>query len=318
VDRRALLTMLAGGVVAAVSGCTVASDGMARPTETGEPAPTDLGSADDVALPRTPVFSAPTGLVRRPVPHGTLTLLPGTGNEIALTIDDGSDRDVVGAYAQLATVTGLRLTFFCNGLNLGWTEHAPLLRPLVESGQVFMANHTWSHADLTTLSAADVTEEIRRNEAFLQRTYGVTGRPFLRPPFGRSTSALARQLDDLGYPALTMWFGSLGDAVMHVPGEIVSEAEKWFQPQRIVIGHANYPPVTRVFGRLVELLQERNLVPVHLGDVYRTEAASASATATASATTSPTTTTRPGPSTKPGSTARPSTSARATTPPPRG
>jgi peptidoglycan-N-acetylglucosamine deacetylase len=37
---------------------------------------------------------------------------------------------------------------------------------------------------------------------------------------------------------------------------------------RIVIGHANHPGVTKVYGQLVEIIRSRKLVPVHLGDVF--------------------------------------------------
>lgn len=41
--------------------------------------------------------------------------LPGRGSSLALTIDDGTSSEVVGAFAALAVDTGVRLTFFPNG-----------------------------------------------------------------------------------------------------------------------------------------------------------------------------------------------------------
>jgi peptidoglycan/xylan/chitin deacetylase (PgdA/CDA1 family) len=209
-------------------------------------------------------------LAKVPVPRGTLTRLPGGGRAIALTIDDGTDSAVVGAYAELCRATGLRATFFCNGVNPSWTEHAPVLRQLLDSDQILIANHTWSHPDLLRLSAAQVTDQVRRNETFLKNTYGVSGRPFMRPPFGYHNARLDRQLADLGYPAVTMWLGSLGDATVETPQKIVSMAAEWFLSQHLVIGHANHPPVITVMDRLIEIIQQRQLQPVHLGDVFTT------------------------------------------------
>jgi peptidoglycan/xylan/chitin deacetylase (PgdA/CDA1 family) len=206
------------------------------------------------------------------VPWGTLTRLPGDGQSIALTIDDGTSSAVVGAYAELCRATGLRATFFCNGINDSWTEHAPVLRPLLENNQIFLANHTWSHADLLHLSTAEITDQVHRNETFLKNTYGVTGRPFLRPPYGHRNDRLNKQLADLGYPAVTMWYGSLGDAIVQPPQKIVSMAEQWFLPQHLVIGHANHRPVLKVLDRLMEILDEKQLQPVHLGDVFTIDA----------------------------------------------
>ena len=242
------------------------------PTSAATPHPTSISTANnplDVPLPGR-VFSAPQGLVRTPVTKGTLKALPGEGSHIALTIDDGTDADVVAAYAELATITGLRLTFFVNGSTPSWTEHAPKLRPLVESGQVLMANHTWSHRDITKISAAQLAEEVRRNDEFLKNTYGVTGRPFLRPPFGAHNARTDAHLATLGYPAVTMWLGSLGDAGVQPPKNIVDLAQQWFKPQSLVIGHANHPPVTEVMGRIVRIIEEKHLTPVTLADVFDT------------------------------------------------
>lgn len=216
------------------------------------------------------IFVAPAGIVRVPVPKGTISRLPGPGQQLALTVDDGTDATVVAAYAQLAKDTGLRLTFFVNGTYPSWTRSKDVLRPLVDAGQVFIANHTWSHPDLTKLSAAAIKDQVRRNETFLTNTYGVTGRPFLRPPYGYHNAAVDRQLADLGYPATVMWLGTLGDDQVITPAKIMDMAGQWFLPQHLVIGHANHPAVNHVIDQLAELIHTRNLTPVHLGDVYDT------------------------------------------------
>ncbi len=214
------------------------------------------------------MFAAPKGITKVPIPHGTIHALPGTGKLVALTVDDGTDETVVAAYAHLAERTGLRLTFFANGYMPSWTKHADLLRPLNDDGQILICNHTWSHPNLTTLSAEAVTEQVTRNETFLSNTYGTLGRPFLRPPFGFSNARLAAQLADLGYPVVTMWEGSLADSGV-LPSEVIyANAEKWMLPQHLVIGHANHPPVIEVMDRIVQLIKDRGLTPVHLGDVY--------------------------------------------------
>jgi peptidoglycan/xylan/chitin deacetylase (PgdA/CDA1 family) len=229
------------------------------------------------------------------VPRGTLAALPGKGRELALTVDDGTDSTVVAAYAALCERTGLRITFFCNRINPSWTDNARALRPLVDAGQVLMANHTWSHPDLNKLSRAQIAQKVTRNEGFLTATYGVTGRPFLRPPFGYHSAAVDGVLADLGYPAVTMWLGSLADSTLQTTDTILSMADQWFLTQHLVIGHANHPPVIQVMDQLVELVQERNPTPVYLGDVFdvakvMTPAVSAP---TSTSTSPPTATARP-------------------------
>jgi peptidoglycan/xylan/chitin deacetylase (PgdA/CDA1 family) len=274
VRRRTFLEALAGSVVLALAGCTdkAVTSGSTADASVSTAAPTVVaaasGAASSIAPPSSLLFHPPVGLVRVPLPAGTLTALPGQGNLVALTVDDGICSEVVEAYAMLAIRTGLRLTFFANGSVPSWTEHAPLLRPLIESGQATIGNHTWSHPDLTALGDAGIRDEVQRNEQFLLQTYGITGRPFVRPPFGYHTPRVDRVLNDLGYPAITMWYGSLGDSTVLTPARIVSNAEKWLLPQHLVIGHANHTPVMDVLDQIADIIHARGLQPVHLAELF--------------------------------------------------
>ena len=74
-------------------------------------------------------------LARVPAPVGVLTRLPGDGNQLALTVDDGVSSAVVGAFGQFCRDTGTRLTFFANGVNASWTDNAAALRVYGREGQ---------------------------------------------------------------------------------------------------------------------------------------------------------------------------------------
>lgn len=73
---------------------------------------------------------------------------------------------MVASLAALCRDTGIRLTFFVNGVNKSWSVNAPALRPMVDSGQIQLANHTWSHPDIARLATADVVEQIRNTARF--------------------------------------------------------------------------------------------------------------------------------------------------------
>jgi peptidoglycan/xylan/chitin deacetylase (PgdA/CDA1 family) len=105
----------------------------------------------------------------------------------------------VGAFAQFCRDTGTRLTFFVNGANPSWSVNAPALRPLVDAGQVQIANHTWSHPYLNRVSLTAVADQIRRNADFLRNAYGADGTPFFRPPYGVHNADIDRVAADQGY-----------------------------------------------------------------------------------------------------------------------
>src|SRR6516164_4064426 len=151
---------------------------------------------------------------------------PGDGTQLALTVDDGVSVPVVGAFAQFCRDTGTRLTFFVNGANASWSVNAPALRPMVDAGQVQMANHTWSHPYLNRMKLTAVDDQIRRNADFLRNTFGTDGAPFFRPPFGVHNADIDRVAADQGYTTITLWSGSLGDSAPENEAGLVANAAK--------------------------------------------------------------------------------------------
>ncbi|MEV6277198.1 polysaccharide deacetylase family protein [Nocardia sp. NPDC051832] len=255
--------MLAAGTAVALTGCTRAE---------GEPL--DSGSADLVnapklpnPLPPTPRLPLPPGGPKTPIAAQTITALPGPGTSMALTVDDGASPEVVGAYIQFAKDTGARFTFFVTAHYDSWAIHRNALRPLVDSGQIQLANHTWSHADLTAISGSTVAYQLEAAKTYLHNNFGTDGTPYYRPPFGRHNSTVDRIAADLGYTVPTMWYGSLSDSGVITEDYLIECAYKYFNPQTIIIGHANAPAVTHCYGRLVDIIKERNLSMVTLNDV---------------------------------------------------
>lgn len=259
--RRGFLVALAAGLAGAAVGRGASELGSPAPLAARSPAP---------AVERVRLL--PPDIRATDPPTGVVDVLPGDGRSLALTIDDGTDSDVVAAFATLAVDTGIRLTFFPNGIYRSWEDNAAVLRPLVDSGQVTMGNHTWSHPDLTRLGDREVAEEIRRNREFLRKVFGVTDSPFFRPPFGARDERTDRIAADVGHPTIAMWNGTLGDSRVLGPDELLAYAREWFAAEAIIVGHANHPTVTKVYDELLELIAERKLRTVTLADAWATPA----------------------------------------------
>ncbi|OBI21257.1 polysaccharide deacetylase [Mycobacterium sp. E2497] len=258
-DRRRFLVALAATVAVATGGpetAAVRADVAGVAPLPGAPVGPPLSPPPD---PRSRV-ALPGG--------GVLKKLPGNDALLAWTVDDGADTDVVRLYTQFAKDTGVRLTYFVTGGYRSWTDNAGLLRPLVESGQIQLGNHTWTHPDLTKLSKGQIADELSRTDALLRNTYGVDAAPYLRPPYGHHNAAVAAVATDLGYQVTTLWSGDLRDSAPVSEDQIVRMAHQSFLPQNIVIGHLNHPPVTHVYARLVDIIRSRGLRTVTLDDVF--------------------------------------------------
>ena len=263
--RRDFLSALAVSVAVAAQG----GPALAQPTDAppGRLPPRNDGVRNLVPPPPPPSFRAPV-LERRWSPGGVVSGLPGDGNLVALTVDDGGSSEVIAAYARWCAETGMRVTFFLNGSLPGWTEHAGLLAPLIANGQVQMANHTWTHSDLLTLDDAAIQQDLLINDDFIRNTYGVEARPYFRPPFGKHDARVDAAAAAIGYTVPVLWYGSFADSG-EIPAEVLLQyANEWLLPQHIVIGHANHSPVTTVFPQIAQIIAERGLQPVTLDDVW--------------------------------------------------
>ncbi|NMO01295.1 polysaccharide deacetylase family protein [Gordonia sp. TBRC 11910] len=262
------MTMLAAGSVAAISGCATEPTTSPQLVGVSSSVAASKQLAPTTAVP-TPVAltSTPGPPVKRPA--GTLTRLDGVpGHPIALTIDDGTSSEVVGAYVKFAKDTGARFTFFVTACNDSWRDHAAELKPLVESGQIQLGNHTWDHPDLTGLSEIAVAEQLSKTKTFLRNTYGVDGTPYYRPPYGFHNEVVDKVAADHGYSTPALWYGSLSDSGVITEKYLVHCARQYFHSNSIIIGHANHPAVTHVYGQLAEIIRERKLSMVTLNDVY--------------------------------------------------
>jgi peptidoglycan-N-acetylglucosamine deacetylase len=264
-NRRRFLGALAAATVAGVGAARLVVDPQPR---------TFAQTAAGAVAASGPI--APAGVLPPPLPDdriplpggGALTKLPGEGDLLALTVDDGVNSDVVRAYTQFAKDTGVRLTYFVNGIYGSWTDNLAMLRPLVDSGQIQLGNHTWSHPDLTTLTKSEIAKQISRNDEFLKKTYGIGAKPYWRPPYARRNAAVDAVAADLGYTVPTLWSGSLSDSTLITEDYILKMADQYFTPQEIVIGHLNHLPVTHVYPQLVDIIRSRNLRTVTLNDVF--------------------------------------------------
>nr|WP_286274626.1 polysaccharide deacetylase family protein [Mycolicibacterium sp. TUM20985] len=260
-SRRTILL----GAVASAAGLALAGCGAGASSELAVATP--VGPPPAPAWPQ--LLPPPPTQARMLLPGGgVLSSLPGPGDLMSLTLDDGVDSAVVRAYCQLAKDTGIRLTMFVTGVYASWSENREMLLPLVESGQIQLGNHTWIHPNLTKLTGSGIADELRHTDRFIKDTFGVDAAPFYRPPYGAFDDRVQSVATDLGYTETTLWNGNLGDDQILAPRDIVANAEKYYVPQSIVIGHLNHPPVTGTYHELLDVIHDRKLRTVTLADVF--------------------------------------------------
>lgn len=255
-----------------MTGCTPSAAEGTHGASAGGSASGSASATASASSAATPSASA-TATSSNPVPAarawtGPQTGLPGEGKYIAWTVDDGADPEVVRAYAEFARRTGTRLTFFINGQYPAFRQHRDLLLPLVKSGQLQIANHTYSHAALTSLTDEQIVHELTRNDEEIMRLFGVSSKPYFRPPYGYYDARVLAAAASCGFTRPVLWYGSLADSSNISSAEVYAYAEKYALAQHIVIGHLNYRGVVSELDRIRGLLDRRGLTTATIRDYY--------------------------------------------------
>lgn len=187
---------------------------------------------------------------------------------MAWTVDDGWDARAILRYVQFVSSNRLRITFFVTSSAPGWARLQPQLQPMIDSGQVQVANHTARHRDLTKLSRAEIRRELMDCHHFLMDTYGVDARPFFRPPYGAINMRVVRAAASVGYTKPVMWSGTLADATRLSTSGIASFARRYIFNGVVLLGHANNMRTAPILDYIWRLTKARKLKLVTLNDVY--------------------------------------------------
>jgi peptidoglycan-N-acetylglucosamine deacetylase len=280
IDRRGLIGLLGLGVASLLAGCDVMPRSTAAPTAHVHPRPHPAATPAATATTTAPPTPAPSATaaatIPPPAPGPAQVIWQGppaavAARQVAITIDDGYCAECVQAYVALAENTGIHITFNPNGCyGAIWAPLADTLRPLIETGQVQIGNHTFNHLKLTDLTDAQVTAQLEQNEEWIQQTFGITARPWWRPPYGAHDERTDEIAASLGFTNVLMWNGSYGDSSLLKPPVLLALAKEYLNPGVVLLGHANYLTVTQLFPEIAEIIASRDLHAVTLDEMFGT------------------------------------------------
>jgi len=122
--------------------------------------------------------------------------------DIALTYDDGPDVYTDAMLDILANYSA-KATFFITGINnaKGPIDTTPawnsVIRKMEAAGHQ-LASHTWSHANLSTLTEEKRRTEMYKLEAAMRNIVGFIP-TYMRPPYSSCNAACMATMSELGY-----------------------------------------------------------------------------------------------------------------------
>jgi peptidoglycan/xylan/chitin deacetylase (PgdA/CDA1 family) len=141
-------------------------------------------------------------------PQGLSEVLRGkTGKkQVAITLDAGSTAVAFPKEIAALDKYQIKITFFLTGR---WVLENPAYARYIATDQMEIANHTYSHPDLTTLSDTDVREEVTKGASAIELVTGQNPLPLFRFPYGARDSRVMRVVNELGYRSVYWTYDSL-------------------------------------------------------------------------------------------------------------
>ncbi|MEU8758172.1 polysaccharide deacetylase family protein [Streptomyces sp. NPDC048659] len=278
----ALWAALTAVALFAATGCTTengpagaasAGTGAASPSaaaSTGSPRTPDAASARAAAYRKwglKPLAEPPAPPARKPVsraPGGPVPVvsdIPTKEKIVFLTIDDGAEKDP--EFVAMTRELGIPLTMFLTDAAIR-TDYR-YFQPLVAQGHG-VANHTLSHPNMRTLSAAAQRREICGQQEKLTAEYGTKPRLF-RPPYGNWNESTRAAAAECGIDAIVLWRES-----MQITNMQYQRGDKKLHPGDIILAHFRGPSelkgrtMTEMTANLLRHIQEQGFTIARLED----------------------------------------------------
>ncbi|GEM_PF-201542 len=223
---------------------------------------TDAGSAlSDFGLhvlsqirSRAPVAAAPASPPG--LRHINCDIIPCA----SLTYDDGPDPKTTPQLLGILKEKNVSATFFMQGTNA--SANPGTAKQVTDAGHT-VGNHTFSHPNLTKLSAAGVRSEIDRAGAAIRAATG-TLPTFMRPPYGAANAAVQGAV---GMP-LILWSVDSLDWLSKNPAVFVPKVLKEITPGGVVIMHDVHATTIAGQDELITTLQTRGYHLVTVQELF--------------------------------------------------
>ena len=152
---------------------------------------------------------------------------------VALTFDDGPDPANTPTILNILRRHKVKATFFVNGWAVN--TYPEMVRREFQQGHM-VGNHGYTHTNLTTLTEAEVQQELQATNAAIAAA-GVPQPNLFRPPFGATSGTVESIASSLGMTQ-TLWALDAYDRVNPPPPqELCERVVGGVSPGAIVVMH---------------------------------------------------------------------------------
>ncbi|MFP3904940.1 MAG: polysaccharide deacetylase family protein [Armatimonadota bacterium] len=177
--------------------------------------------------------------------------LPSGAKKVALTFDDGPHPVLTPIILDLLDEHDARATFTLVGKQA--ETYPELVREIADRGHE-LANHSYSHRDLTTMSQLEVERELVMTRQVIRRACGEFVTLF-RPPGGHYNQIVRQAARATGFSTV-FWNENIGNYPGADPRQTAHDMLRKIGRQGIILLHNGYDETPEVLPHLLKLLQQ--------------------------------------------------------------
>lgn len=192
--------------------------------------------------------------------------------KVALTFDDGPHPGYTQAIIEILKKFDIKATFFLVGKQV--EKYPWLVKYIIENSRSKIANHTYSHKNLTLLNTKQILEELLKTQDILCKEVGSSDRliPYFRPPGGHFNSRVVSTAEKIGLK-MVLWSVFTND---HNPAVTKEKLLKTVQDlvnseKEIILLHSGSRVTLEVLPEIIKFLKENGYEFVTVDEILNDE-----------------------------------------------
>ncbi len=185
---------------------------------------------------------------------------------VALTFDDGPHPYYTQKIVNILNKHNVKATFFLVGRQV--EKHPELVKYILENSRCKIANHTYSHRNLTKLNTLEIYKELFLTQKIL-KSLGNEEKilPYFRPPGGWYNDEVVNIAEKLGLK-LVLWSVFTNDHINGSRNELLKKIKSCERNREIILLHSGVETTLESLEDIITLLKSKNYYFVTVDELY--------------------------------------------------
>lgn len=182
---------------------------------------------------------------------------------IALTFDDGPDRNLTPQVLEILKEHNAKGNFFCIGRK---ASDNPELLKQIDNANHIIGSHSYSHSVFFDFySKGRIADELKKTEDVI---HSATGKKvnYFRPPFGVTNPPLSKAVGKMNYKVIGWNIRSL-DTLITGSGKVLNRIIPKIKPGAIILLHDNNPRLPDILRKLLRYCDDKGYRCVRLDEM---------------------------------------------------